>query len=157
VGIGSGLSSQNFAQAGLNVYGMDFSPVMLKICKEKKVAYDLKQHDLQSIPWPYAASFFDQLICCGVYHFIVELEPIFVESNRVLRNGGTFAFTTRSSPNIQLKQQKNEQHRIGNFDVFSHAPEYVHNLLEGNSFRRIKTQKCFVGDDIFLIWVCQKI
>ena len=52
-GIGSGLSSQLFAKAGLTVSGMDFSPAMLEICRAKGSAAELTQHDLERIPWPY--------------------------------------------------------------------------------------------------------
>jgi 2-polyprenyl-3-methyl-5-hydroxy-6-metoxy-1,4-benzoquinol methylase len=34
-GIGSGLSAQLLARAGLEVYGMDFSPAMVEVCRAK--------------------------------------------------------------------------------------------------------------------------
>ena len=46
IGIGSGLSAWPFAKAGLEISGMDFSPVMLDICKSKGLAKDLTLHDL---------------------------------------------------------------------------------------------------------------
>jgi len=49
-GIGSGLSAQLFAKAGLDVHGMDFSPAMLAACRAKGIAVDLKLHDLQQAP-----------------------------------------------------------------------------------------------------------
>ena len=52
-GIGSGLSSELFAKAGLKIDGMDFSPAMLEICRTKGFAADLKRHDITQIPWPY--------------------------------------------------------------------------------------------------------
>ena len=73
-GIGSGLSSALFAKAGLEVHGMDFSPAMLEICHDKGFAIDLRRHDIQKTPWPYSSDAFDHLVCCGVMHFIPDLE-----------------------------------------------------------------------------------
>ncbi len=96
VGIGSGLSSILFAKAGLSVYGMDFSPVMLDLCRAKGFAKELKQHNIQEAPWPYPAEAFDHVMCCGVMHFLSDLEPVFNETRRVIRAGGIFAFTTKA-------------------------------------------------------------
>ena len=46
LGIGSGLSSILFHQAGLRVFGLDGSNEVLNVCKSKNFAEELKQHDL---------------------------------------------------------------------------------------------------------------
>lgn len=46
LGTGTGLSATLFAKAGLEVYGLDGSEVMLQICKEKNIAKQLIQADL---------------------------------------------------------------------------------------------------------------
>lgn len=50
LGIGSGLSAILFDKAGLHVYGMDFSPAMLELCRSKGIAIELKRHDLALSP-----------------------------------------------------------------------------------------------------------
>ena len=82
VGTGSGLSAELFAKAGLEIYGMDFSPAMLKLCKAKGFAKDLKQHDVIDVPWPYPPGSFDNVTCCGVMHFIADLHGVFSEAAR---------------------------------------------------------------------------
>jgi predicted TPR repeat methyltransferase len=156
VGIGSGLSALLFAKSGLQVHGMDFSPAMLEICQAKGIAATLKQHDLQQAPWPYPAARFDHLVCCGVLHFIPDLEIIFDEARRVLREGGWFAFTSRVAPSLGPHQQKYERQIMGEFEIFSHAPNYLEELLKQHAFERLKLQKCFVGDDLFILWIVQK-
>jgi predicted TPR repeat methyltransferase len=155
LGIGSGLSAMLFAKADLEVHGMDFSPAMLEICHTKGIAVDLKQHDLQQVPWQYPAAQFDHIICCGVLHFVSDLEAILGETARVLRVGGMFAFTIKES-SLESAEPKYEKQFVGDFEIFSHSPRYVQSLLEGQSFRRIKTQKCFVGEDIFNVWLARK-
>jgi len=154
LGIGSGLSAALFAKAGLEVHGMDFSPAMLEVCRAKGIAVDLKQHDLQQIPWQYPSVQFDHVVCCGVLHFVPDLEAIFGEAAQVLRIGGMFAFTTKA-PSAS-NESKFEKQFAGDFEIFSHLPEYVQALLNGQSFKQLKTQKCFVGEDIFNTWLARK-
>jgi predicted TPR repeat methyltransferase len=152
LGIGSGLSARPFAQAGLTISGMDFSPAMLNICRAKGFAADLTQHDLSQFPWPYPSARFDHVICCGVLHFIPALDGVFGEVTRVLAPGGLFAFTTRL-PSTTDSLQPWEQQRTGQFAIYAHAPAYVETLLAQHGFRRRKRQKCYVGDDLFVLWV----
>lgn len=154
-GIGSGLSAQLFAQAGLEIHGMDFSPAMLDICQRKGLAVELKQHDILQIPWPYPADRFDHLICCGVLHFIADLGDIFGEAARVVRSGSLFAFTTKVASSLAHNQQKYERQRSGEFEIFAHTPAYIEALLAQSAFTRLKTQRCFVGDELFDLWVAR--
>ena len=43
----------------------------------------------------------------------------------------------------------------GEFEIFSHAPAHVDALLAQHAFRRLKLQRCFVGEDMFLLWVAR--
>jgi predicted TPR repeat methyltransferase len=154
-GIGSGLSALPFVKAGLEVSGMDFSPAMLEICQAKGSPIDLRQHDIQHVPWPYPPDSFDVLVCCGVMHFIADLEGIFSEAGRVLRAGSVFAFTTRVSPFQKSDRQEYVLQNIGDFKIYSHASNYLESLLQHHAFQRLKLQKCFVGEDIFSLWIVQ--
>jgi len=155
-GIGSGLSAWLFAKAGLEIFGMDFSPVMLDICRAKGFTAGLKEQDIQQVPWPYSSGSFDLVVCCGVLHFIGDIENIFYEAKRVLRDGGIFAFTTRVALAQEYSQPDTIQQSVGGFEIFSHSPAYLENLLSKFAFKQLKAQKCYVGDDIFLLWVVHK-
>jgi ubiquinone/menaquinone biosynthesis C-methylase UbiE len=148
-GIGSGLSAQLFARAGLQIYGMDFSQAMLEICRNKRLTAELQQHDIAQVPWPYPAGQFDHVICCGVLHFVADLENIFGEAARVVRPGGLFAFTTMAAASPPSGHEKYERQRRGEFEIFSHTAGYFEALLARDAFTHLKKQKCFVGDDLF--------
>ena len=152
-GIGSGLSAQLFAQAGLEVHGMDFSPAMLEICRSKQIAFDLMLHDLTQTPWPYPTARFDHAICCGVLHFIAELDGIFGEAARVLLPGSVFAFTTRQPAGPAALSTPFERHMAGDFAIYSHDTAHVPTLLARHGFAVLKTQRCLIGDDVFVLWV----
>ena len=155
-GIGSGLSAELFAKAGLEIHGMDFSPAMLAECRAKGFAAALRLHDLQQIPWPYPAGRFAHVVCCGVLHFIADLETIFGQAGRVLAPAGVFAFTTQLPAVLSDAPQPYLHHVVGDFDIFAHAPAYVEALLVQHSFAPLKRQKCFVGGDLFMLWVVRK-
>jgi predicted TPR repeat methyltransferase len=155
VGTGSGLSAQPFVRAGLLVSGMDFSPAMLDICREKGFFADLQQHDLAITPWPYPTDYFDHLVASGVFHFIPGLESSFSEAARLLKPGGRFTFTTRF-PTTDPLGEPYTRHLAGDFEIFSHSQSYIEALLKQSSLTELKLQKCFVGEDIFLIRVTQK-
>lgn len=156
LGIGSGLPAALFQQAGLRVDGMDFSAAMLDLCRAKGVGAGLQCHDLQDIPWPYAPAAYDHATCCGVLHFIGPLRPIFMEASRVLRDGGLLAFTTKAPAAPLPEDAAYEQARSGEFDIFSHAPAAVATDLAAAGFRRLRFLRCFVGEDIFHLWVTHK-
>jgi predicted TPR repeat methyltransferase len=157
LGIGSGLSAIPFAKAGLQVHGMDFSPALLALCRAKSIAVELKQHDLQAVPWPYADGSFDHLVCCGVFHFLADLEPIFAEAQRLLRGGGIFAYTSKAPQASSSNPQKYDWQSIDGFDIFFHHPRYLEGLIEHFQFTQLKAQRCFVGEDIFYIWVVRNV
>lgn len=156
LGIGTGLAAALFARAGLSVYGMDFSPAMLELCRAKGIATDLALHDVRATPWPYPAQAFAHVVCCGVLHFVRDLEPIFRETGRVLEAGGLFTFTTKTPRSVLIGQAKFEQVTVVSLDVFSHAPEYVQNVLAQGTFEQEKTLRCFVGQELFDTWVVRK-
>jgi predicted TPR repeat methyltransferase len=155
-GIGSGLASAPFAKAGLMVSGFDFSPKMLEICQAKGFASSLKLHDILQTPWPYPDGAFDHLVCCGVLHFISDLEQVFAEAQRVLRKHGQFAFTTKTPSGPASFEGRYEQRLEGEFKIFSHSPGYVEQTLARFFFERVKLQKCLVGEEAFLSWVSRK-
>jgi predicted TPR repeat methyltransferase len=156
LGIGSGLAALPFAKAGLQVQGMDFAPAMLEVCRAKGFAAELKQHDLQQTPWPYPSQAFDHLICCGVLHFIPELETIFSEAARLLPDGGSFGFTAKALTSADARLQKYNRLAGGELEVFEHSPEYIQAVFEQAGFQRRKVMRCFVGQDVFSAWVVQK-
>lgn len=151
-GIGTGLAARLFTRAGLQVYGMDFSPAMLAICHARGFAAGLTQHDLTQVPWPHAAGMFDHVICCGVLHFIGELEPLFAEARRVLRPRGVLAFTTKRGSGATSPYERQD---IDGFAIYAHHPAYLEALLSRHTFEHLKTQRCLVGNDQFTSWVAR--
>lgn len=141
VGIGTGLSAEPFAKAGLVVCGIDASPEMLKICEKKKIAVELEQFDIQSKPWPYSESAFDHVICCGVMHFISDLDLIFEQVARVIRPNGIFAFTTKAPTRNSRIIQETSDDDI----VFTHSRNYIEGCTADHGFSILKCTRFSIG------------
>ncbi|MEA3324887.1 MAG: class I SAM-dependent methyltransferase [Euryarchaeota archaeon] len=138
IGIGTGLGSMPFARAGLEVSGIDGSAEMLEICRSKDFAEDLREFDLRGMPLPYSDGFFDDVICCGVFHLIGDLEPIFKEVFRVIKPGGIFAFNiiaeTPEKGDAVANQGPQGYYEIisdWGVPVFMRSRGYIEELLQG--------------------------
>jgi len=144
------LSSVPFRKAGLRIFGVDGSREMLKHCQAKGVAEELKQHDIRSTPMPYPDNHFDHVLSCGVFHLIETLDQLFVDVARLLRVGGTFAFTFEELKPPENKDQtsgegvlaiRNEQSGVTSY---LHSSTMIEGLLQRNGFSITKTLE-FVG------------
>jgi hypothetical protein len=59
-------------------------------------------------------------------------------------------------PTAVPQEEPYTRHQAGDFEIFSHSPDYIEALLQQSALTRLKLQKCFVGEDVFIIWVVQK-
>lgn len=138
IGIGTGLASINFSRLGLKVFGLDSSQEMLDECKSKSFAQALELCDLTAAPIPYEDNFFHHVICCGVMHFLGNLEDLFKEATRVIKPEGIFSFTI--APHNTEKSYLKEDTSWG-VPIFRHSPEYIIELLSENGFELQKEQR----------------
>jgi ubiquinone/menaquinone biosynthesis C-methylase UbiE len=139
IGIGTGLSSQLFHKAGLEIHGIDFSPKMLACCQSKQMAKDLKEHDLSITPYPYEPNSMDHAVCTGVTHLFQDITPIFQEVERILKPGGIFAFVVpdcrEGEPRaIQVDSRHSPKEKVA---IFSYSEKHINGLLDSFGFARI--------------------
>ncbi len=169
IGIGTGLASLPFARAGLDVFGIDGSAEMLEICRSKDFAEDLREFDLRGMPLPYSDGSFDDVICCGIFHLIGDLEPIFKEVFRVIKPGGIFAFNIlaqipeKGAADVnQGPQGYSEIVSDWGVPVFMHSDGHIEKLLQGSGFDRLKELKFLVrglhegADDLACAYVTRR-
>ena len=139
IGIGTGLSSQLFYKAGVEIYGIDFSPKMLACCRSKKLAKDLKEHDLSTTPYPYGADSMDHAVCTGVTHLLKDMAPIFQELGRILKPGGIFAFVVPDCREDEPRVIRMDSHDSPREKItfFSYSRMHINRLLDLFGFTRI--------------------
>jgi predicted TPR repeat methyltransferase len=128
MGIGTGLGSSLFHQAGLLVSGFDESDAMLMECARKGYVGTLQRHDLRITPLPYDDKSFDNILSLAVFSFLPDLNPIICETSRIIKPGGLFGFSIeRRSGNNDIR---NVSAQTGDGEEF---PLYCHSDAEINT------------------------
>ena len=135
LGIGTGMGSEPFHMAGLQVYGIDVSEAMLTQCREKGFAEELTVLDLRE-RLPYQTGEFDHAISIGVFHFLEDVEPLVGEVSRVLREGGIFGVTTLCPDD---ESRGVTEHSILEFTVYRHSQRFIEDLLVKYGLSPVKT------------------
>lgn len=136
IGIGTGLGSDLFRKAGLRVHGIDISPQMLDACRSKGLK-TVKLHDLTIMPYPFDSKSIDHAVCSGVMNFFSELSPLFIETARILRSGGLFAFVVgdraedEPAEMIVGPEHTNTEETVS---MYLHSPKQIDSYLEENGF-----------------------
>ncbi len=96
LGCGGGYLSEEFAKMGIDVTGMDPSPVLVKAAQEHADQSSLSIRYIvgygENIPLPENS--FDFVACCDVLEHVDDLEKVIHEVSRVLKPGGLFFFDT---------------------------------------------------------------
>jgi predicted TPR repeat methyltransferase len=146
LGIGSGLSSILFHRTGLRVFGLDGSSEVLRVCKSKNFAEELKQHDLRDLPLPYPSQFCDHVVSIAVLNSFKDLASLFDEVARIMRVNGIFAFTVE-----EQKPGQQESYAINRVEVsekprdetavrlYRHSEDCITRILGRNGFTLLKT------------------
>jgi len=133
IGIGTGLGSLLFHKAGLKVYGMDLSQEMLSVCEKKGIAEKLSIHDLTKIPYPYRDSSVNHAICVGVLNHFENIEPVFMEAFRILKDKGIFGFIVADRKNTE-KAMFEVQHANSCHRMFRHSTDDIQSLISKYGF-----------------------
>jgi ubiquinone/menaquinone biosynthesis C-methylase UbiE len=90
VGIGSGIATQMFAEAGANVTGVDLTEWAVETTRRRLAAFgldgDVQQADAEQLP--FADASFDLVFSWGVIHHSSDMDRALRELVRVTRPGG---------------------------------------------------------------------
>lgn len=138
IGIGTGLASIKFAKTGLRVYGLDLSEDMLNACSKKSFTEELKLYDILQDKIPYENNSFNHVISCGVLHFFGELNDLFSEIKRVIKEDGIFGFTI--SPQ-EIGEDIQKEMTSWGVPIYKHSLNYIKRLLDANGMRLVKEQR----------------
>jgi len=145
IGIGTGLSSLPFKKFGLSIYGIDGAMEMIKICRDKKIAEDLRQIDLTEDHAWFEDKTFDHAVSHGVFHLIGDLKYIFKQTSLILVENGCFGFTYERMQDSEDDYKKSSvtglferQNLQSGIKVFRHTDKYIFELMEVNGFQLLK-------------------
>lgn len=96
VGCGTGVVAVTAARAAAKVSGLDLSPMLIELAKKNAslagVEVDFREGDVEALP--YGDASFDVVLSQFGHMFAPRAEVALAEMLRVLRAGGTIAFST---------------------------------------------------------------
>ena len=138
IGIGTGLSAIGFHTLGLNVYGLDYSNKMLEVCRQKNIAVDLKQFDLNDTPLPYASKFFDHVSANAILYFIAKLDNLFKEIARIIKDKGIWAFIIEENYDLSKPAIIKKPRGKNGLITYKHSQYYILDLMKKNGFTLLK-------------------
>jgi SAM-dependent methyltransferase len=96
VGCGSGLACGIAAQRGVHVSGLDASPGLLAIARERVPDGDFRLGDMVSLPW--ADDVFNAVAFINTFFFASDRDATLREAARVARPGARVAVISWASP-----------------------------------------------------------
>jgi SAM-dependent methyltransferase len=88
LGCGSGAFTDCLRQAGYDAIGLDLSPRLIAVGRERYPGLELIEGDVERLPFPPAS--LDGVLLSGVVHHLPEPSRCAAEVHRVLRRGGRF-------------------------------------------------------------------
>jgi predicted TPR repeat methyltransferase len=146
LGTGTGLNSMLFKKAGLQVYGIDGSAEMLEICRGKKIAIELAQHNLAEKGYPFSSLVFDHIVSYAVFHLLGDLEIPVSEISVMIRRGGIFGFSVaiydRERDNGFVETDTRGLYEMisetSGVNIFRHTDEYVNGILAKYRFHLLQ-------------------
>jgi len=127
IGCGTGKNTEWLAAQAERLVAADFSAEMLNKAKEKITAgnVEFRQFDLRG-EWEFSANEFDLITCSLALEHIEDINFVFGQARRILRNGGRFYIG-------ELHPFKQYQGSKARFDTASGVFElecYVHHVAE---------------------------
>ena len=149
IGIGTGLGSELFSKAGLCVYGIDTSAGLLALCHKKGFATGLVHHDLATVPYPFGDGSFHHVVSTGVFQFFDNLDPVFGEVCRILKEGGIFVFTMGDRDSDEPAEVVVGPGQTGtdlSVTMYRHTEGQVHGWLDKNGLRLVDSLE-------FTVWM----
>ena len=96
VGCGSGLACELAAARGARVAGLDASPGMLALARERVPGGDFQLGDMQALPWDDGS--FDVVTFHNTFFFATDRETTLREAARVARRGARVAVVAWTTP-----------------------------------------------------------
>jgi len=140
LGIGTGLGSILFLKAGLKIHGMDISPQMLDVCRNKGFS-SLHLHDVTKPPYPFDSESMDHAVCTGVFNFFSDLSPFFQETGRILRKNGLFVFVVgdrseNDSPAIEVGAEHTKSGKT--VTMYLHSAKQITELIVRYGFEPLR-------------------
>ena len=108
-GCGSGIYSQILAKKGAGIAGIDISEKMIEIAKKETPPFlPIKYYVGSLSSLPFQGDLFDYIICTYVLENIEDIDRVFLEFNRVLKQKGKCVFSVSHPLRAQSEKSNSD-------------------------------------------------
>jgi predicted TPR repeat methyltransferase len=135
VGCGTGLVGAEIARYSRRLVGVDVAPNMIHRARDRGVYTDLQCVDIMAALSSEAVTNnrFHVVTAADVFIYVGKLEEVIPAIRRVLRPGGTFAFSAEAVESIP--EATSFECRLGIMGRYAHGADYLRHLAALHEFR----------------------
>ena len=151
LGCGTGLSGAVLGQFAARLTGVDLSPSMLEVARSRGHYDELRCVDLIEFMHGATPSSFDLITAVDVLNYVGSLGPVFEGVARLLRAGGTLAYTAELC--------EGDGYRLATTGRYQHSLAYLNNLRDQLGFRELATSRGVIRvedgapcDGLIVVW-----
>ena len=128
LGCGTGLCGEQMSGHAEHLVGVDASASMLDKADHRGVYHDLIEADIETYLPIVPAVSTDTLVAADVFIYLGDLDPLFAQAGRVLRNDGLLVFSIETlTDEGDFKLQRSGR--------FAHAARYIEGLAARHGLR----------------------
>ena len=135
LGCGTGLVGPAIAPYTRQLVGVDLSAGMLAKAQEKRLYQRLERSELLAMMKGEKASSYDVIIAADVFVYIGRLDEIMVEINRLLRPGGTLAFSVEAMEALS-NEEGIKDYQLNQTGRYAHSSGYIARMALVNGFKK---------------------
>lgn len=128
LGCGTGLCGPLLRKVAKQLIGVDISPEMVNLAKEKQVYDELFVEDVEAALKRYKDV--DLIIAADVFTYIGNLDNIFKLAKEALASSGIFAFSVEKTHVEPYELQKTVR--------YAHSKNYLESLIQDNGFTTLR-------------------
>jgi len=125
LGCGTGLVGARFHPLARTLTGVDFSPNMLEVARQRRIYDNLVCSELTEFLWSQTRNF-DLAVATDVFLYIGDLSEVFQGVRGALRDGGLFGFSVETSDAQDFMLRPNRH--------YAHSAAYLRKLAEDHGF-----------------------
>jgi predicted TPR repeat methyltransferase len=128
LGCGTGLVGVEIARHSASLVGVDLSPNMINLAREREIYTELRCADLMAVLVDEAAgrARYDVVTAADVFIYVGKMDTAVKTIRQVLRPGGLFAFSAEATTT--------DGYRLGVMGRYAHSADYLRRLACENDF-----------------------
>jgi len=128
LGCGSGIFSKKLLQLGSNVVGLDLSKSLIDIARKENPKIEFHIGDAKKTQFKKTS--FDIVSSSLMIHYFNNLDPLFKEISRILKNNGTLVFSFHHPTSEVTDKVKMNGKNVSILNPYFHSNKYKWTMMK---------------------------